>query len=212
MTTEPASEFPPGFFDRSDPSDDRHFYGPERFVHHIDEPAIAAVTALYAELLPDGPVLDLMSSWVSHLSPPPASLTVLGMNQAELATNPAATERVVHDLNTDPTLPFDDEQFSSAVCTVSVDYLTRPVEVFAEVRRVLRPGGVFCCTFSNRCFPTKAIRGWLMADDAGRTEIVARYFRAAGGFTEPIIDSRLEPGGPSDPLHGVWAHRRTDTA
>lgn len=188
-------EFPPGFFDRADASADAAFYGPPRLVHHIDDGAIAAVGAYYDEVGVDGDVLDLMSSWVSHLRTRPRHLTVLGMNAAELGANPMADARVVHDLNADPTLPFDDRSFDATVCTVSVDYLTRPVAVCAEVARVLRPGGVFALTFSNRCFPTKAVRGWLETDDRGRAGIVAEYLRRAG-FTEPHAERRPSPGDP----------------
>lgn len=197
-----GAAFPPGFFDRSDERDDAEFYGPPRLVHHIDYAAIAAVSAYYDEVGVAGDVLDLMSSWVSHLPAPPRHLTVLGMNTAELEANPWAHERVVHDLNTDPRLPFADASFDTAVCTVSVDYLTRPVAVFAEVGRVLRPGGRFAVTFSNRCFPTKAVRGWLATDDAGHQRIVAAYFRASGVFDEPVAERRPSRG---DPLFAVSA-------
>lgn len=196
--------FPPGFFDRSDPSDDADFYAPIRMVTHIDEGATAAVTSLYDELGIDGRVLDLMGSWVSHFSSPPDDLVVLGMNPTELHNNPMAASVVVHDLNADPVLPYADDHFDDVVCAVSVDYLVRPIEVFAEVVRVLAPGGRFVCTFSNRCFPTKVIRGWLMCTEAERCELVAAYFRFAGGFTEPTIESGLA-GPPGDPLYAVWA-------
>lgn len=215
MGTSPAPEdhgdryagFPRGFFDRDDPSDDSAFYGPPRLVTHIDEGAIAAVGEVYEEVGVAGRVLDLMSSWVSHLRTRPAHLTVMGMNTAELDANPAADERVVHDLNAEPILPFVAASFDAAVCTVSVDYLTRPVEVFAEVARVLAPGGVFCCTFSSRCFPTKAIRGWLATDGEGHARIVAAYLERSGGFTEPTAERRTPPEAPGDPLYAVWARR-----
>jgi len=141
--------FPPGFFDRADPATDAEFYAPTRLVTHIDEDAIRAVGDLYAELAVEGEVLDVMASWVSHFRRPPARLTVLGMNADELAANPEATTTVVHDLNADPELPFPADSFDDAVCCVSVDYLVRPVEVFADLARVLRPGGRFVTTFSN---------------------------------------------------------------
>lgn len=204
----PHVDFPPGFFDRADPSPDAGFYRPLRLVTHIDDGAIAAVGALYAELGigvdGDGEVLDLMSSWVSHFVTTPRRLTVLGMNDDELVANPQAQARVVHDLNADPALPFPADSFDAAVCCVSVDYLVRPIEVFTEVARVVRPGGPFVCTFSNRCFPTKAIRGWLYASDAEHGEIVAEYFRQAGGFDEPVIERRTPPGHFGDPLWAVW--------
>ena len=200
-------DFPPHFFDRTDPAPDAAFYAPPRLVTHIDPGAIAAVAALYAELGVGGRVLDLMSSWISHFRIPPAELVGLGMNAAELGANPALTGSVVADLNADPALPFADRSFDDAVCCVSVDYLTRPLEVFAEVARVLKPGGRLVCTFSNRCFPTKAVRGWLAADEPGRVAIVRRYFELTEGFAAPESALRTPAGGPGDPLWAVWAAR-----
>ena len=198
--------FPPGFFDRQDDHDDTVFYGAPRLVTHLDGPAVAAVGALYDELGVSGDVLDLMSSWVSHLRTAPRSLTVLGLNAAELAANPMATARAVQDLNTTPTLPYADASFDAVLNCVSVDYLVRPVEVYAEVARVLRPRGVSVCTFSNRCFPTKAVRGWLASDDDMHGVIVAEYHRLAGGFDEPVVQQLID-GRRSDPLWAVWARR-----
>ncbi len=212
--------FPAGFFGRADESDDGRFYEPVRLVTHIDEGAISAVGALYRELGlgvgESSPVLDLMSSWVSHFLDRPDSLTVLGMNQTELDANPMADERVVQDLNRNPILPFGNSSFGSVVCCVSVDYLARPFEVFDEVARILRPGAPLVCTFSNRCFPTKAIQGWLAIDDAQRCALVAEYFRRArrygdngdsfAAFDEPTIERRTPNLHRGDPLYAVWAN------
>ncbi len=200
-----SSIFPPGFFDRMDPAPDPGFYAAPRLVTHIDDQAIAAVGALYEELGIEGTVLDLMSSWVSHFRTAPAELVGLGMNARELDANPALARSVVQDLNADPALPFADATFDHAVCCVSVDYLVRPLEVFAEVARVLRPGGRFVCSFSNRCFPTKAIRGWLATDDAGHVAIVRRYFEHTSGFGAPEDALRTPLRGRGDPLWAVWA-------
>jgi SAM-dependent methyltransferase len=197
-------EFPDTFFARGDETADAEFYSYPRYVTHIDDGAIAAVGALYDELRVRGAVLDLMSSWVSHFRETPEALTVLGMNADELATNPQAESWVVHDLNIDPALPFVDDAFDHATCCVSVDYLTRPIDVFRDVARVVRPGGLFVCTFSNRLFPTKAIRGWLGSEDAAHQAIVAEYFAASGSYGP--ADTRqcsTPPGG--DPLFAVWA-------
>jgi len=199
-----ADAFPPGFFDRGDDSGDDRFYAVDRLLTHIDDGAIAAVTELYDELGLSGDVLDICSSWISHFSSAPQRLVALGMNATELAANPAASEWLVHDLNVDPTLTFDEASFDAVTCCVSVDYLTRPLEVFAEVARVLRPGGLFVCTFSNRCFPTKAIRGWLSTNDEGRCAIVSAYFELTDDFDEPIVQLR-NPGARGDPLYAVWA-------
>ncbi len=208
------ARFPPGFFARFDEDDDAEFYEPTRLVTHIDDGAIAGVGALYRELEVRGHVLDLMSSWVSHFEDPPARLTVLGMNAEELQANSAASERVVHDLNRNPDLPFADGSFDDVVCCVSVDYLTRPLDVFVEVHRVLRPGGRFICTFSNRCFPSKAIRGWLDLADRQRVDLVAIYFdlvgkalteAGLGGWSPAIRQERIPRAGPGDPLFAVWS-------
>jgi SAM-dependent methyltransferase len=203
--SDPYAKFPAGFFSRADESADAAFYEPERLVTHLDERAIAAVGALYAELGLDGCVLDVMSSWISHFVDAPEELVVLGMNAGELEANTMATARVVHDLNRDPRLPFGDDRFDAATCCVSIDYLVHPIEVVADVGRVVRRGGHFVITFSNRCFPTKAIRGWLTLDDQRRGELVAAYIRLAGGFDEPRIMLRTPPNTPGDPLYAVVA-------
>jgi len=200
-----SDEFAPGFLARADEADDQQFYAFPRFVTHIDDAAIAAVGALYDELGVNGDVLDLMSSWVSHFRTAPSNLTVLGMNEEELRANRQASAWVVHDLNAQPRLPFADASFDHAVCCVSVDYLTRPIEVFRDIARVVRPGGLFVCTFSNRLFPTKAIRGWLATDDLTHQQIVADYFARAGGFEPAVAETRTPPGQGGDPLYAVWA-------
>jgi SAM-dependent methyltransferase len=195
-------------FERMDGSPDPHFYVAPRRVTHIDEVAIAAVTALYEELLPPaGAVLDLMSSWRSHLPEGRGGTVVgLGLNAEEMVDNPQLDEVVVHDLNADPQLPFDDGAFAAVVCCVSVQSLVRPLDTFAEVARVLQPGGPFVVTFSNRCFPTKAVAVWLAGNDEDHVRLVEGYLRATPAFGPPASRSS-RPGG-ADPLHGVWARRR----
>lgn len=205
-----ATRFPPGFFGRADESDDADFYAMDRFVTHIDDGAIRAVGELYRGLelcgSGSGPVLDICSSWISHFPLAPERLVVTGMNANELAANEQADEWIVRDLNADPTLPFADGSFAGVTCCASVDYLTRPLDVFAEIARVLRPGGVFACTFSNRCFPTTAIRGWLSTDDAGRCRIVETYVELTDGLGEPTTQRR-DTGRRGDPLFAVTAFR-----
>jgi SAM-dependent methyltransferase len=129
------------------------------------------------------------------------------MNRVELERNPDAAEWVIHDLNADPRLPFANASFDAATCCVSVDYLVRPIEVFDDVARILRPGGPFVCTFSNRCFPTKAIRGWLATDDEAHLSTVAEYFRRSHGWGDVTVERRTPPEHPGDPLFAVWASR-----
>jgi SAM-dependent methyltransferase len=199
---------PAGAFQRLDETPDAEFYAAPRLVTHIDDGAIAAVTALYREYFPaGGAILDLMSSWVSHL-PPEASyrrVTGLGMNAEELAANPRLDAWVVHDLNAEPRLPFADGEFDAAGCCVSIDYLVRPVEVLCDLARVLRPDAPVVITFSNRRFPTKVIALWEALDDAGHAQLVAHYLRAAGGWTDMVgLDRSPEVG---DPLLAVVARR-----
>lgn len=192
-------------FSRVDESPDPEFYVLPRFVEHIDEVAIADVVALHREVLPaGGEILDLMSSWVSHLPDDVGYERVvgLGMNEAELAANPRLTERVVHDLNADPNLPFDDASFDAAAICVSIQYLTRPVNVLRDLRAVVRPGGCAIVTFSNRCFPTKAVAIWQALQDDDHLELVQHYFREAGWID--IIASSSPPRA-ADPLFAVIA-------
>jgi SAM-dependent methyltransferase len=209
------NSYPDGFFARADPTPDTIFYRPPRLVTHIDDTAIGAVSELYAELGIAGSsedrhrVLDLMSSWVSHLRVAPDELVVLGMNASELDANSMATERIVQDLNVDPVLPFADGSFDAVLCCVSIDYLVRPVEVLREAARVLRTGGHVVITFSNRCFPSKAIRGWLETNDEGRCAIVRDYLGRAGAFDEAHVSLRTPTarGYRGDPLYAVTARR-----
>jgi SAM-dependent methyltransferase len=204
--------FPPAFFARLDESDDASFYAAPRFVVHIDDATIAALTRWYGEVLaPGAEVLDLMSSWVSHL-PEPAALPLgrvvgLGMNAAELAANPRLGGFDVVDLNAAPRLPYPDASFDAVLCAVSIQYLTRPVEVFAEAARVLRPGGRVAIATSHRCFPTKAIRAWHVLPPRDRLALIALYLERAGGFAPAELVDR-SPGGGADPLWIVTARRR----
>jgi SAM-dependent methyltransferase len=201
-----VDQWDPHLFAKVDATPDEAFYLLPRRVVHIDEGAIAAVTQLYRELLPaGGAILDLMSSWRSHLPPEIAYRRVvgLGMNPAEMADNEQLTSFRIQNLNEDPTLPFADEEFDGAGCCVSVQYLQQPVAVFREVCRVLRSGAPFVVTFSNRCFPTKAINLWRYTDDAEHTQVVALYFAAAGGWRTITVRDASPARG--DPLYAVWA-------
>ena len=183
-------------------------------VVHIDDGAIEAVGNVFRSLIPpDSVVLDLMSSWRSHwpAGHPKARLSGLGMNAAEMADNPDLDDYVIQDINRDPGLPYDDDTFDAVVITVSVQYLTQPIEVFRQVNRILKPGGVFIVTFSNRMFPTKAVRIWRYSTDRRHLDLVAAYLEEAGdfdnirgGFTNP------EASPPGDPLFAVVANKAAE--
>ncbi|HEY3099812.1 MAG TPA: methyltransferase domain-containing protein [Methylomirabilota bacterium] len=197
--------FPPAAYERDDESPDDRFYTVPRKVVHIDDGAIAALGRLYAEILPTrGRLLDLMSSWRSHVPADHAATVVgLGLNAEEMGDNPRLAGHVVHDLNRDPRLPFDDASFDGAMCAVSIQYVLHPAHVFSEVRRVLRTGAPFVVSFSNRCFPTKAVAVWLGTTDAQHVALVRTYFEATGGWTDIRCEDRSPGGG--DPLFAVWA-------
>ena len=179
---EDALGLPPGAFVRLDETDDALFYEPPRLVQHIDDGAIAALTGLYRAVLPPGgALLDLMSSWVSHLPPEIEYRDIIGhgMNAAELAANPRLSRWFVQNLNKDPKLPLPDAGVDAAMICVSIQYLQRPVAVLREVRRVLRPGAPIVIGFSNRCFWTKAVAVWRALDDRGHAALVERYLQHA---------------------------------
>ena len=205
MTQPP--DFPPEWFRRQDESSDALFYDQPRLVVHIDDATIEAIRAYLSEALPaDGEVLDLMSAWRSHLPYAFAGRAVgLGMNEVELGENPQLDERVVHDLNADPRMPFDEARFDAAYVVVSIQYMTKPIEIFADVRRVLKPGAMFHVIFSDRMFPTKAIAIWRSLDPAEkRAQLIGAYFGASGGWSQPEFLDR-SPSGRSDPAYIVRA-------
>jgi SAM-dependent methyltransferase len=199
-------QLPRDAFHRYDETPDEDFYRTPRFVTHIDDGAIAAVTQLYRELFPpDGEILDLMSSWISHLPPEIEYQRVigLGMNEPELRRNARLSSYVVQNLNTSPRLPFGEGEFDGCGICVSVDYLTRPVEVMREVGRVLKPAAPLVISFSNRCFPSKAVAVWHQLDDHGHMRLVESYLREAGNFRD-IHSLDRSPRRPfSDPLYAV---------
>ncbi|KAJ8750748.1 hypothetical protein K2173_015929 [Erythroxylum novogranatense] len=205
-------------FQRFDESPDSSFYESPRFVTHIDDPAIAALTKYYSEVFPPSntpgvSILDMCSSWVSHFPKgyKQDRIVGLGMNEEELKRNPVLTEYAVQDLNVNPRLPFEDDSFDVITNVVSVDYLTKPLDIFKEMSRILKPGGLAIMSFSNRCFWTKAISIWTSTGDADHALIVGSYFHYAGGFEAPqAVDISPNPGR-SDPMYIVYS-RKASTA
>jgi len=205
--------FPPEAYAREDESPDDHFYRGPRRVVHIDDGAIAALGRLYAGALPaGGRLLDLLSSWRSHLPDGfrAGEVVGLGLNAEEMADNPQLARTVVHDVNRDPRLPFGDGEFDGAMCAVSIQYVIHPRLVFREVRRVLRPGAPFVVSFSNRCFPTKAVAVWLGTTGRQHLRLVRSYFEGAGGWTDVAEEDR-SPADNGDPLYAVWARASSAT-
>ena len=203
----------PQNFQRMDESDDPLFYQQPRLLVHIDDEAIAVVGEILRKYVPPGSaVLDLLSSWRSHWPKghPKSKMVGLGLNAVEMEDNPDLDEHVIHDVNQDPVLPFDDESFDAVVITVSMQYLVHPVDVFRQVNRVLRPGGVFLANYSNRMFQTKAVRIWTMCSDEVRASLIATYLDEAGNYTDVegiYIPPQAGPGG--DPIYAVVARKKS---
>ena len=208
-------------FSRLDPRDDQQFYAEPRFVQHVDQTAIQCIGEIYRQFIRQGiKVLDLMSSWVSHIPPDidTVSITGLGLNRQEMEKNTQLSNMVLHDLNSDPRIPFGNTEFDAVVCTVSVEYLIKPIEVFKDVARVLKPGGVFICSFSERWFPSKVIKLWLELHPFERMGLVLEYFRRSEEFKVLGTESvRARPRPPddkyagqlatSDPVYVVWGRK-----
>lgn len=203
MTNEPPQQF----FRRQDESPDELFYQVPRLTTHIDDATIRAITTYYEEVLSSGySLLDLMSSWISHL---PESVTYgrvsgLGMNAEELACNPQLTDWAVQNLNDSPQLPYADESFDAVMIVVSIQYLTNPFDVFAEISRVLKPGGQCVVSMSHRLFPTKAIYAFQTLSPAERCQLVMSYMQRGDHFTDITFIDRSPVG--ADPL---WIVRGT---
>ncbi len=210
--------FHDGAFLRSDPTEDSRFYHSPRMVQHIDDTAGQLIRSLYGDLLVGRDrILDLMASWHSHLPDGLSSRRVegLGMNPDELGANPRLDAFTVHDLNKDPRLPYGNGLFDAVICSLSIEYLIRPMDVVAEVRRVLRPGGLFALTFSDRWFPTKAIGLWSDLHPFERMGFVLELLLRDGGFgsmesfsiqgyPRPDGDKYAHQRATSDPVFAVW--------
>ena len=205
--------------DKLDPSDDSLFYASPRFVTHVDEGFIAQLTKLYRDRIPAGSrVFDMMSSWVSHLPGDVdyAHVEGHGLNAEELARNKQLDHYFVQNLNENQTFPLEDCSFDAVINTVSVQYLQHPEKVFAEVYRVLKPGGLAIFSFSNRMFYQKAIAAWRDSSEAARVNLVKRYFESVRGFgnIETVINKSDAPAilqmmglANSDPFYAVIAER-----
>jgi SAM-dependent methyltransferase len=213
--------FSPEAFTRDDEKPDAQFFEKPRYVQHIDTTAIEMVKNTYGRFLNDNmQVLDLMSSWQSHV---PANLSLkslvgLGLNERELKKNSRLSETVVQDLNVNSRLPFESNSFDAVICTVSVEYLVNPLVIFEEVSRVLRSDGYFIATFSNRWFPTKAIKIWTELHEFERMGMVLEYFIRSGGFKNlqtyslrglprPHDDKYYPDLRYSDPIYAVWGQK-----
>lgn len=197
-----------------DLADDALFYDQPRFVTHVDENFIDQLTQLYRDRLrPEMQIVDLMSSWVSHLPSEMhfARVEGHGLNAEELAKNPRFDYYFVQNLNQNQTLPYGDRSFDAVLITVSVQYLEQPEAVFAEIYRILKPGGVVIVSYSNRMFYQKAIEVWRDGSEKSRVALVECYFSNAGlERIETIAKVSSQPPmlqlfgfGSSDPFYAT---------
>jgi hypothetical protein len=217
----PTDFFSDDPFSRKDNDEDGRFYVNPRFVNHVDNAAIGQISDLYGKFLKPGMrVLDLMSSWTSHVPPQVhlGRLTGLGLNKEELQANEQLSDYIIHDLNINPRLPFNDNSFDVVVCTVSVEYMIRPFEVFEEINRILKPGCYFVVTFSDRWFPPKVVKIWHEMHEFERIGLVMEYFLASGkyrnletfsirGLPRPLDDKYYGQRRVSDPVFCVAGAR-----
>lgn len=203
-----------------DDGNDLLFYDSPRLVNHVDGGFIDCLTNLYQKRLkPHTHILDLMSSWVSHLPNEMEFSQIVGhgMNETELAKNPRLNSYFVQNLNQDPKLPLDNNDFDAVLITVSIQYLQYPEAVLSEIYRILKPDGVVIISFSNRMFYQKAIAIWRDSTDTERVNLVRNYFQSVDGFTQPEVISHQSafPGllqmlglSGGDPFYAVVAHKR----
>ncbi|BAY60740.1 hypothetical protein NIES22_08000 [Calothrix brevissima NIES-22] len=203
-----------------DDTNDNLFYNYPRFVTHVDETFIKQLTDVYRQRLkPNTRILDLMSSWVSHL-PPEMQFSHVeghGLNAEELARNPQLNHYFVQNLNDNPQLPLADGDVDAVLNCVSVQYIQYPEAIFSEIHRILKPGGVAIISFSNRMFYQKAIQAWRDGSEETRVELVKNYFASVPGFSTPEVivhKSTMPPilqwlGAPGgDPFYAVIAYRQ----
>lgn len=179
-----------------DDTNDLDFYDYPRFVTHVDRGFIDRLTNLYREQLqPNTRILDLMSSWVSHLPEEMqfAHVEGHGMNDEELAKNPQLDHYFVQNLNKSPKLPLENADFDAVLITVSIQYLQYPEAILSEIYRVLKPNGVVIISFSNRMFYQKAIAAWRDGTDTDRVNLVRKYFQSVDGFSQPEVVVHQSP-------------------
>lgn len=210
-------------FSRDDPLEDHIFYEKDRFVSHIDKTALNTVGNLIGSLVieKDPAILDLMAGWDSHIpgTIKPSRVSGIGLNKNELEKNKILTDYYLYDINKNPGLPFDDNSFDVVINSLSVDYMTKPVEVFREAGRVLKPGGLFLVIFSNRMFPQKAVKVWKESSEDERIILVEEFFRSSGMFEKPLFFESKRKDRPkddkyyefiktSDPVYAVYAEKK----
>ena len=206
------SPYPQDSFGKDDETDDELFYVEPRLVVHVDDNAINSIQSYYSKVFPENAiVLDLMSSWKSHFpTNKQFKKTVgLGLNAIEMENNPSLDEFFVQNINVDPTLPFEANYFDAVVIVVSIQYVSKPIELFQEIARILKPDSFCHVIYSNRMFPTKAVWLWKALSDDMRAQLIASYFHSTNNFGKPEFKNITEVTGSSiDPVFVVSSKKQ----
>ena len=198
-----------------DSSDDQLFYAEPRFVQHLDDAFRARLTQLYRDRIPArAVVLDLMSSWVSHLPDDGIYERVIGhgLNEKELAANKRLDSYWLQNLNLNQEIPLKANSVDAVLIVAGWQYLQYPEAVAAELLRITRPGGQVIVSFSNRMFFTKAPQVWADGSDRDHLTYVAEVLMAQGWLKPEIVAEETRAvglkglvGGKGDPFFSVIA-------
>ena len=211
--------FIPEDFSREDETSDAEYCQHPEHIENLDTLALSTIEDLFVRLIPKGAeILDLMAGVDSHIPSEiqPARITGVGLDSKGLDENAKLSEKIIHDLNGGKPLPFNDDEFDVALITLSIEYITKPLELFEEVARILKSSGLFIITFSNRMFPPKAVNIWKNTGEQERVALVKKLISLSDRYTvigdfessgkpRPKDDRYYMLGIPSDPIYAVWA-------
>ena len=181
--------------DRSkiDVADDQIFYQHPRYVHHLSDSFRTRLKNLYSNyLLNHYVILDLMSSWVSHL---PQGITYKkvighGMNEAELSSNQRLDSYWIQNLNQNQNIPIESSSIDAGLVVAGWQYLQYPERVALELSRIIKTDSLLIISFTNRAFWTKAPNIWTHSSEDGRIEYVSRVLTANGWRIEKIVKEK----------------------
>ena len=204
---------------KQDESNDELFYSMPRFVQHLDGGFRKELTNLYSDRIEAGTIiLDLMSSWVSHLPASNNYKEVIGhgLNEQELKANKQLSSYWLQNLNVNQHLPLADCQIDTGLIVAGWQYLQKPEAVASELFRVVKPGGILIVSFSNRMFSSKAPLAWLESSDRERLNLISKVVRHQGWHIEELVSKETVDSGPlkwfagkGDPFFSVIARKPT---
>ena len=200
---------------KSDICDDEIFYQQPRFVNHLSDSFRTRLTTLYSEyLLNHHIILDLMSSWVSHLPTNIRYKKVIGhgMNQAELSSNERLDSIFVQNLNKKQNMPIEDSSIDVGLIVAGWQYLQYPEKVSLELSRIIKSDSLLIISFTNRAFWTKAPNIWTYSSEEKRIEYVTSVLTANGWRIEKVFNEKTQDkklfgfySSESDPFFSVIA-------